>query len=192
MLTEQHGPHSEIAAAGRKARLIPYGRRALPRARLRPRLKARSGRVGGLRRPAEEAGFTLVELLVVLAILGLLVAVATPQVLKYLARARVETAKIEMRSLSTALDLYLIDVGRYPLEQEGLQALVANTGGLASWHGPYLKSGASGVPLDPWGHPYQYRSPGQSGDYDLFSTGPDNTPVTAASGVAAGTSTATQ
>ncbi|HTY65028.1 MAG TPA: type II secretion system major pseudopilin GspG [Alphaproteobacteria bacterium] len=118
-----------------------------------------------------EAGFTLVELLVVLAILGLLVAVATPQVLKYLGRAKVDTANIEMKSLSTALDLFMIDIGRYPNQQEGLTVLVSNTDNLPTWHGPYLKSAT--VPLDPWGHPYQYRIPGQHGDYDLFTLGPD-------------------
>lgn len=125
-----------------------------------------------------QAGFTLIELLVVLAILGLLVAIASPQVLKYLARAKVDTTRIELKSLSTALDLFLVDIGRYPTEQEGLQALVANPGGLASWNGPYLKSSARGVPRDPWGRPYQYRFPGQTGEYDLFSNGPDgNSPV---------------
>lgn len=116
-------------------------------------------------------GFTLVELLVVLAILGLLVAVATPQVLKYLGKAKVDTAQIEIKSLSTALDLFMIDNGRYPSQQEGLTVLVANPGNLPSWRGPYLK--ASAVPLDPWGHPYQYRIPGQRGEYDLYTAGPD-------------------
>lgn len=118
-----------------------------------------------------EAGFTLVELLVVLAILGLLVAIATPQVLKYLGRAKVDTAQIEMKSLSTALDLFMIDNGRYPTQEEGLGVLVANTDNLSSWHGPYLKS--NGVPKDPWGHIYQYRYPGQHGDYDLYTLGPN-------------------
>ncbi len=130
-------------------------------------------RVRGGRRAAQ-AGFTLIELLVVLAILGLLVAVATPQVLKYLGKAKADTAKIEIKSLSTALDLFLIDVGRYPTQQEGLEALVANPGALPSWHGPYLKTGS--VPLDPWGHPYQYRFPGQNGDYDLYTLSPDGSP----------------
>jgi general secretion pathway protein G len=136
--------------------------------------------------PDRTAGFTLVELLVVLAILGLLVAIATPQVLKYLARAKVDTARIEMKSLSSALDLFLLDNGRYPTEQEGLKALVANPGALATWSGPYLKSGGGGVPLDPWGRPYQYRYPGQTGDYDVFSNGPDgHEPIAPAVGPAA-------
>jgi general secretion pathway protein G len=115
-----------------------------------------------------EAGFTLVELLVVLAILGLLVAVATPQVIKYLSKAKVDTARIQIHDMSTALDMFLVDVGRYPTQQEGLEALVQNPGTLGSWHGPYLK--ATGVPPDPWGQAYQYRFPGTNGnDYDLFT-----------------------
>jgi len=125
-----------------------------------------------------QAGFSLVELLVVLVILGLLAALATPQVLKYLARAKVDTARIEMKNMATALDFFLLDVGRYPTQQEGLQALVANPAGLAPWRGPYLKTNTAGPPLDPWGHPYQYRFPGQSGDYDLFTVTPDNLPIT--------------
>ena len=121
------------------------------------------------RRAHGESGFTLVELLVVLAILGLLVAVATPQVLKYLGKAKNDTAQIEMKSLSTALDLFMIDVGRYPTQDEGLQVLISNASNLNAWHGPYLKANA--VPLDPWGRPYQYRIPGQRGEYDLFTTG---------------------
>jgi general secretion pathway protein G len=129
-------------------------------------------------RRRRDAGFTLVELLVVLAILGLLVALATPQVLKYLAKSKVDTARIEMANIGTSLDLFLIDNGRYPTQQEGLQALVINPGGLPGWHGPYIKT-RSGMPLDPWGHPYQYRIPGQSAEYDLFTVGPDNQAISA-------------
>lgn len=125
------------------------------------------------RNERSQAGFTLVELLVVLAILGLLIAVATPQVIKYLGRAKVDTARIQMHDLSTALDLFLVDVGRYPTQQEGLTALVQNPGTLANWHGPYVK--ANNVPLDPWGQPYQYRIPGQNGnDYDLYTLNSNN------------------
>ena len=125
----------------------------------------------GAERDVRRKGFTLVELLVVLAILALLVAVVTPQVMKYLGRARVDTAQIELRNLSTALDLFMFDVGRYPTQQEGLDALVINSSHLSKWNGPYLK--ASAVPLDPWGHPYGYKNPGQNGDYDLYTLGPD-------------------
>jgi general secretion pathway protein G len=121
-----------------------------------------------------QAGFTLIELLVVLAILGLLAALATPQVVKYLGKARADTARIEIQNISSALDLFLIDNGRYPTQQEGLNALVESPGGLASWRGPYLKS--RGQPADPWGRPYQYRYPGQHSQYDLYSLGADNAP----------------
>jgi len=121
----------------------------------------------------QDAGFTLVELLVVLAILGMLAAIATPQVLKYLGRAKTDTSQLEVKNLSTALDLFLVDVGRYPSQQEGLAALVTNPSGVTAWRGPYLK--APQVPLDPWGHTYQYRVPGQHGDFDLYSLGPDAT-----------------
>src|SRR5690348_18473481 len=106
-----------------------------------------------------------------------MIAVVTPQVLKYLGRAKVDTARIEMKNMETALDMYMIDVGRYPTQQEGLEALVKNPGTLAGWHGPYLKT--DHVPVDPWGHDYQYRIPGQQGDYDLYTLGPDNAPSSA-------------
>ena len=126
------------------------------------------------RNERSEAGFTLVELLVVLAILGLLVAIATPQVIKYLGRAKVSTAQIQIDGLKTALDMFLVDVGRYPTQQEGLEALVQNPGTMANWHGPYVK--ATGVPVDPWGQPYQYRIPGQNGnDFDLYTLNGNNT-----------------
>lgn len=118
-----------------------------------------------------QGGFTLIELLVVLAILALLVGVVTPQVLKYLARAKVDTARIEVQNLGAALDLYKLDVQRYPTQQEGLQALIEAPSGVADWNGPYLRQ--KKVPNDPWGHPYVYRVPGTHGEYDLYSHGPD-------------------
>jgi general secretion pathway protein G len=110
------------------------------------------------------------ELLVVLAILGLLAAIATPMVLRYLDSAKVSTAKTELSNLEGALDLFKYDVGRYPTTQQGLAALNTAPAGTDSWNGPYVKK--SSAAQDPWGHPYQYRSPGQHGEYDLYSLGP--------------------
>lgn len=119
-----------------------------------------------------EHGYTLVELLVVLAILGLLAAIATPQVIKYLNNARIGTTKTEIESISSALDLYKLDVGRYPTTQEGLQALVTAPPGVTTWNGPYLKKAANLV--DPWNHPFHYRAPGEHGEFDLYSDGSDS------------------
>ena len=118
-----------------------------------------------------ENGYTLVELLVVLAILGLLAAIATPQVIKYLNHARMSTAKTEVENFSSALDLFKLDVGRYPTTQEGLGALVTAPTGVAIWNGPYIKKNSTLT--DPWGHPFNYRQPGQHGEFDLYSFGPD-------------------
>jgi general secretion pathway protein G len=119
-----------------------------------------------------QSGFTLIELLVVLAILGMLAAIAVPQVLKYLGRAKDDVVKVQEQALGTSLDLFLLDIGRYPTDQEGLQALVQAPAGLGQWHGPYVTKQNSLI--DPWGRPYVYRQPGQQGaDYDLYSLGPD-------------------
>lgn len=123
-----------------------------------------------LRRRGED-GYTLIELLVVLAILGLLAAVATTQMLKYLSSAKFSTAHTEVESFSSALDLFKLDVGRYPSTQEGLGALLADPAGVENWNGPYVKATTS--LNDPWGHPFIYRSPGEHGEYDLFSYGPN-------------------
>jgi len=118
-----------------------------------------------------EAGFTLVEILVVITIIGLIMALVGPRVLNYLAESKVKTAKIQIQSFASALDLFYLDAGRYPSSAEGLAVLVQPAGGIAAWNGPYLKGGS--VPTDPWGKPYVYRSPGEHGVYDLISYGAD-------------------
>lgn len=129
---------------------------------------ARRSRIFGRR-----AGFTLVEMLVVLAIIGSIVGLVGPRVLNYLSESKVKTAQIQMENLASALDLFYLDAGRYPSTEEGLVALMQRPNGVMSWNGPYLKS--SGVPKDPWGHSYSYRSPGQNGGpYDIASNGPDS------------------
>jgi general secretion pathway protein G len=126
------------------------------------------------RQNAAEAGFSLIELLVVLAILGLLIGLVAPPVIRYLGRAKTDVAKVDIHNLESALDLYRLDFGHYPTQTEGLPALVEKPAGLERWQGPYLKQKT--VPTDPWGHPYQYRIPGEHGEYDLYSLGADNAP----------------
>ncbi len=123
--------------------------------------------------PRPGRGFTLIELLVVLVILGLLAGLVGPQVMRYLGGAKTDTARLQIGELGGGLDLYHLEVGRYPNSAEGLQALVEAPSGAVRWNGPYLKKNK--VPLDPWGNPYQYRSPGEHGPYDLYSLGADNT-----------------
>jgi general secretion pathway protein G len=118
-----------------------------------------------------QRGFTLLELLVVLVILGLLAAVGGPQVMKYVSSAKSDTAKLQVEELSAALDMYKLEVGRHPNTQEGLQALVEAPAGASNWNGPYLKKKT--VPKDPWGTDYHYAAPGQHGAFDLYSLGAD-------------------
>jgi general secretion pathway protein G len=142
---------------------------------MRARLSRRKGPVDRERRRAGgEAGFTLVELLVVLVILVLLASLVAPRVIGYLGSSRSKAAKVQVQSLSTALELYKVDIGRYPSSSEGLKALVEAPPGAASWNGPYLTK--KDVPNDPWGKPYSYRSPGQHGAFDISSLGADNQP----------------
>lgn len=119
----------------------------------------------------DERGFTLVEILVVITIIGLIMALVGPRVINYLGEAKVKAAKIQIESFSSALDLYYLDAGRYPSSSEGLAALAQRPGGATTWNGPYLKGGI--VPNDPWGHTYVYRAPGEHGAYDIVSYGSD-------------------
>jgi len=130
-------------------------------------LRRRRGAAGGRR----EDGYTLVEILVVITIIGMIVALVGPRVLNYLGESKIKTARIQIQSFAAALDLYYLDTGRYPLNSEGLDALVQRGSGIATWNGPYLKGGS--VPNDPWGKPYVYRSPGEHGAYDIVSYGAD-------------------
>jgi general secretion pathway protein G len=118
-----------------------------------------------------EHGFTLIELLVVLAILGLLAGLVGPRILDYFGRAKAQTAALQIENIGGALDLFRLDVGRYPTTEEGLAALAGAPPGAADWRGPYIKGS---VPKDPWGRAYLYRMPGTEGrPYDLISLGAD-------------------
>jgi general secretion pathway protein G len=118
-------------------------------------------------------GFTLVELLVVMVIIGLLAALVAPRFVRQEEKAKVRAARAQVELLGTALDTFRLDIGRYPTSEEALDALMRRPGSLERWDGPYLKKE---VPLDPWGKPYVYRSPGEHGPYDLLSYGADGVP----------------
>jgi general secretion pathway protein G len=117
------------------------------------------------------AGFTLIELLVVLVILGLLAAFVAPQVLNYLGKAKTDVARAQIMNIASILDLYRLEVGRYPDQQEGLGALLEAPPDESRWNGPYVKK--VDALTDPWGEIYQYRAPGEYGDYDLYTLGAD-------------------
>jgi general secretion pathway protein G len=122
-------------------------------------------------RYAAQQGFTLVEMLVVITIIGLIMGLIGPRVLNYLSESKVKAAKIQLQSFASALDLFYLDAGRFPSTAEGLAALVQRTPGVSAWNGPYLKGGS--VPPDPWSHAYVYRAPGEHGPYDIVSFGSD-------------------
>ncbi len=115
-------------------------------------------------------GFTLLELLVVMVIIGLLAAYVGPRYFSQIGKSEVKITKAQIDALEKALDAYRLDVGRYPTTEQGLVALDVRPNNEAKWQGPYLKKA---VPLDPWGKPYQYRSPGEKGEFDLYSFGKD-------------------
>ncbi|MBB6132269.1 general secretion pathway protein G [Massilia aurea] len=121
-----------------------------------------------------QRGFTLLELLVVIVIIGLLAAYVGPKYFAQLGKSEVTIAKAQIEGFEKSLDTYRLDVGRYPTTEEGLSALmVAPPTATAKWNGPYMKKG---IPPDPWGNPYVYRSPGTTAEYEIVSTGKDGQP----------------
>jgi general secretion pathway protein G len=124
-----------------------------------------------LQRRRADDGFTLLEMLVVLAIMGLLAAIIAPQVLKYLGTSRTQTAKVQIQNVDAALQLFRLDVGRFPTQEEGLASLITAPATAPGWNGPYLQKAAA--LNDPWGAPYLYRYPGKHGEADVYSLGSD-------------------
>lgn len=122
---------------------------------------------------SRHCGFTLLELLVVMVIIGLLTAYVGPKFFSQIGKSEIKAARAQIDALEKALDQYRLDVGHYPATEHGLAALMTRPGGEAKWAGPYLKKA---VPNDPWGRPYVYRQPGEHGEYDLLSLGKDGQP----------------
>lgn len=137
----------------------------------RPPGRGHPGARARLRR--DERGFTLIELLVVVIILGLLAALVGPRLFGRVGQSKQAAARVQIELLGAALDQFRLDTGRYPTTQEGLQVLQVNPGNVTGWDGPYLRKE---VPRDPWGSAYQYKSPGEHGEYDLWSHGADQAP----------------
>lgn len=123
------------------------------------------------RKKSSENGFTLLELLVVLSILGLLAAIVGPQVIKYLGSSRSETARIQVKNIAASLQLFRLDAQRFPSAQEGLEALVKQPASVPNWNGPYMPDAHAIV--DPWGKPYRFAAPGKHGEVDVYTLGSD-------------------
>jgi len=128
-----------------------------------------------MRKIDSKRGFTLIELLVVLVILGLLAGMVGPNVMKYIGTSKVEVARAQLEDLSAGLDLFKLDVGRYPSNDEGLRVLVDGGSTIAGWNGPYLRKNK--IPQDPWNREYVYEIPGQKYTYALYSFGADGEPA---------------
>lgn len=126
-----------------------------------------------LPRPSRLRGFTLLELLVVMVIIGLLAGYVAPKYFSQIGKSEVKAARAQIDAIEKALDQFRIDTGRYPTSEEGLAALVARPGNEGKWAGPYLRKA---LPNDPWGRPYVYRFPGERAEFDLFSYGKDGQP----------------
>ena len=118
-----------------------------------------------------ERGMTLIEILVVLVLIGIVMGIVGGNFLGKGEKAKGDAAKIEINQIGQTLDLYKLEVGRYPTTQEGLQALITAPSGVSNWNGPYWKNGT--IPKDPWGNEYKYASPGSKGPYDIISLGAD-------------------
>ena len=125
------------------------------------------------KRPNNQKGFTLIELLIVMIILGLLAALVAPRMFGKVGTSKQKAAKAQISLFETALDTYRLDVGEFPTSDQGLQALRGKPSDVDNWDGPYLPKE---IPKDPWGNPYEYRHPGEHGDYDIISYGADGQP----------------
>jgi general secretion pathway protein G len=127
----------------------------------------------GTRKTSASAGFTLIELIVVVVIIGLLAGLVLPQFIRQEEKAKLKATRAQIELLGTALDTFRLDIGRYPTSEEGLQALRQKPATLDRWDGPYIKKE---LPEDPWGKPYVYKSPGDHGPYDIISYAADGVP----------------
>ncbi len=123
-----------------------------------------------MKKRRDERGFTLIEIMIVVIIIGLLAGLVGPRLFGKLTQAKQKSAKAQIELFGTALDAFRLDIGRYPTTEEGLKALREKPSGLDAWKGPYLPKE---IPMDPWGKPYIYKSPGEHGEYDLFTYGLD-------------------